>query len=183
MRKKSKTNIRKMTFCAIMIALAIVFERLLPLIDLAQVRLSLGNVPIFLSGIVTGPVYGAVCGFVSDLLGCFVKGYAPNPFLMLSPLIKGVLPYFCISFFNKVTHLKKYSLVSVAVSVALSDAISGGIITTLGLSFMSGTPFAIVLIPRIPTTLCNIVVDALCVYFVLKSTNVNVFSNTKEARK
>lgn len=176
MRKKSKTNIRKMTFCAIMIALAIVFERLLPLIDLAQVRMSLGNVPIFLSGIVTGPVYGAVCGFVSDLLGCFVKGYAPNPFLMLSPLIKGVLPCFCIKLFDKISHFKKYSLFAVVVSVVISDILSGGIITTLGLSFMSGTPFAIVLIPRIPATLCTATVDALCVYFVLKSTNVNTFS-------
>lgn len=183
MRKKRTTNIRKMCFCAIMTAMSIVFARLLPVIDLAQIKLTLGNVPIILSSIVTGPLYGAVCGFVSDLLGCFVKGYAPNPFLMLSPVIKGILPYFCIKFFEKCTPLKKFSLASIATSIALVDIFSGGVITTLGLSFMSGTPFAVVLIPRIPTTLCAVVIDTLCVYFVLKSTNVNIFVQGRKVRK
>ena len=39
-----------------------------------------------------GPVAGGVCGLCADIVGCFLKGYAVNPFITLASILWGVLP-------------------------------------------------------------------------------------------
>ncbi len=169
MQRKRKTDTRRLTITAMMIALSVVFERLLPLIDAPEMRLSLGNVPIFLTSIAVSPVYGAVCGFAADFVGCLIKGYAPNPFLMLAPVLTGILPYYALRLLSGVLHKDMPHPLSIALTVAFTNIISGALVTTLGLSLLYGNPFLVVLVPRLATITLGIAVDAACLYLILKS--------------
>ena len=52
-------------------------------------------------GLWLGPVAGGVCGLCADIIGCFMKGYAVNPFITVAAILWGVLP---VSY----THLDVY---------------------------------------------------------------------------
>lgn len=169
MSKNRKTDIRKLTVTAMMIALSIVFERLLPIVDTRELRLSLGNVPIALTSIAVSPVYGAVCGVVADLIGCFIKGYPPYPFLMLAPLVVGFLPYYGIKLFGKLACDRKYGIVSVSATMIVTNVIASLFITTMGLAEMYGTSFYAQLVLRFPTIIAGTVFDVAVIYLLVRS--------------
>ncbi len=161
---------QKITTVAILAALSIVFERLLafpPASQEAVVRISFGNVPIILSGILISPLYGGACGVVSDIIGCFVSGYAPSPWLLPAPFIMGFLP----GFLSKMTgvginegekpHIKKNLLLFVFITV--THILSSVLVTTYGLSIMKGLGFVPLLVTRIPTMITGLFIDVILV--------------------
>ena len=80
-----------MVFMALLVAMHLVLTRVL-VIDLGAYRISVGSVCTILAGLWLGPVAGGVCGFASDIIGCFMKGYAVNPFITVAAILWGVLP-------------------------------------------------------------------------------------------
>lgn len=76
--KKRQTQIR--VNCALLIALQIIFTRFLA-IQLPAIRISFAFVPLALTGILYGPVYGFWVGMVADVLGMILfstGGYHPG---------------------------------------------------------------------------------------------------------
>ena len=63
-------NTYALTVCALLTALSVVLARVLTLIPAETTRISLEAVPIVLSGLLFGPIPGAVVGFAADLIGC-----------------------------------------------------------------------------------------------------------------
>jgi ECF transporter S component (folate family) len=76
---------------ALLIAMHLVLTRVL-VIDLGAYRISVGSVCTILAGLWLGPVAGGVCGLCADIIGCFMKGYAVNPFITVAAILWGVLP-------------------------------------------------------------------------------------------
>ena len=68
MQKNNTAPIRKLTFSAMFLALALVLPFLTGQIPQIGALLSPMHIPAFLCGLVCGPVWGAVVGFVSPLL-------------------------------------------------------------------------------------------------------------------
>lgn len=89
-------RILKMTLCASLIVLSVVLSRFLFFIlpFTGESRYSLGWVPIYLSGFLLGPVWGAACGALSDVIGYLINplGGAYFPGFTLSSAIAGFLP-------------------------------------------------------------------------------------------
>ncbi len=168
---KNKTNhLRHLTICAMMSALSIVLERIItitPASNMMDIRISLSNVPIILAGVLTTSVMGALCGVVSDIVGCFISGYAPFPLLTIAPLIMGLLPKYLLSFSKK--NNGQYSFAAICSALTITHALSSFFVTTMGLCVMRGTPFIPMLLTRIPSCSANLVIDILLVYLLLKS--------------
>ena len=77
-----------MVFMALLIVMHLVLTRVL-VIDLGAYRISVGSVCTILAGLWLGPVAGGVCGLCADIIGCFMKGYAVNPFITVAAILWG----------------------------------------------------------------------------------------------
>ena len=87
-----KLNIKTIAFAGVLIAMNLVLARVLAINIGPTLRITLSTTPIFLAGLWFGPVVGGICGVSADLLGCILQGYAPNPFILVTSLLSGVLP-------------------------------------------------------------------------------------------
>ena len=73
--KSTKNSTRTLTVLALLIAMSIVFSRVLS-ISTGFVRFNLGSLPVLLAGIVFGPGAGFAVGALADMIGGILAGYA-----------------------------------------------------------------------------------------------------------
>ena len=84
-------NTYALTVCALLTALSVVLARLLTIIPAETTRISLEAVPIVLSGLLFGPIPGAVVGCAADLIGCLFSPFGYNPIFCVPPILYGLL--------------------------------------------------------------------------------------------
>ena len=87
--KRTMTT-KTMAYCALLAALSVVLARLIIPMPNVTTRFSIEAVPIYLAGMLFGPMAGALVGFSSDLVGCLFSGYGYNPLFCLPPILYGV---------------------------------------------------------------------------------------------
>ena len=87
--KRTMTT-KALAYCALLAALSVVLARLIIPMPNVTTRVSIEAVPIFLAGMLFGPMAGALVGFSSDLVGCLFSGYGYNPLFCLPPILYGV---------------------------------------------------------------------------------------------
>ena len=87
--KRSMTT-KTMAYCALLAALSVVLARLVIPMPAADTRFSIEAVPIFLAGMLFGPIPGALVGFAADFVGCLFSGYGYNPLFCLPPILYGL---------------------------------------------------------------------------------------------
>ncbi len=95
MRQKKLTHkqamaTRTLACCALLAALSVVLARLIVPMPNAFTRFSIEAVPIYLAGMLFGPMAGGLVGFSADLIGCLFSGYGYNPLLCIPPILYGV---------------------------------------------------------------------------------------------
>lgn len=88
-KNKSISNTVTLTACALLTAMAVVMARLLGISTTESSRISFESIPIFLAGMLFGPLAGALVGFASDFLGSLMM-YGFNPFLCVPPILCGL---------------------------------------------------------------------------------------------
>ena len=138
MQKKQTWNLKTLVFMALLVAMHLVLTRVL-VIDLGAYRISVGSVCTILAGLWLGPVAGGVCGFASDIIGCFMKGYAVNPFITVAAILWGVLPALVRPLIaNK---KKTGKTVGICVPIVVTAILSSLVLTTAGLVIMLGYNF------------------------------------------
>lgn len=81
-----------MAFAGVIIAMNIVLARLVAINIGPTLRITVSQTPVYLAGFWFGPVVGGICGFLGDLIGSLLQGYAPNPLISVSAILAGVLP-------------------------------------------------------------------------------------------
>ena len=86
---KSLITVRAIACCALLAALSIVMARLLSFATPDGVRWSLDKFPLFLAGMLFGPVMGAMTGFVADTIGSLMQ-FGFNPFFCPPPILYGL---------------------------------------------------------------------------------------------
>ncbi len=86
-----KMTTQTMAYCALLAALSVVLSRLVIPMPSEFTRFSVGMVPIFLAGLLFGPMPGAMVGFAADLVGCLFSGYGYNPIFCVSPILYGLI--------------------------------------------------------------------------------------------
>ena len=88
--KNTKNSTRTLTVLALLIAMSIVFSRVLS-ISTGFVRFNLGSLPVLLAGIVFGPGAGFAVGALADMIGGILAGYAINPLITLGAASIGLV--------------------------------------------------------------------------------------------
>lgn len=86
----SRMSTRALAYCALLAAISVVLARLIIPMPNASTRFSIEAVPIFLAGMLFGPMSGGLVGFSADLVGCLFSGYGYNPLFCLPPILYGV---------------------------------------------------------------------------------------------
>ncbi len=111
LKKKSLFSLRTMVCCAMMVAIAVILARLMSVVPDESSRFSLESVPIFISGMLFGPLAGGLVGFTSDLIGCLFSPFGYNPLFCLPPVVCGV----CAGLFRKYL-FKKTNVLRIALA-------------------------------------------------------------------
>lgn len=112
-RQSGLKNVRTLATCALLAAISVVLARLLIPMPNATTRFSIEAVPVFLAGLLFGPLPGALVGFVADLVGCLFSGYGYNPLFCLPPILYGL----CAGLFRPLL-VKKVTVGRIALAFA-----------------------------------------------------------------
>ncbi len=88
--QKSMMSTKTLTYCALLSALSVVLARLVIPMPAADTRFSIEAVPIFLAGMLFGPIPGALVGFCADFVGCLFSPYGYNPLFCIPPILYGL---------------------------------------------------------------------------------------------
>lgn len=108
-RARSLKNVRTLVTCAVLAAVSVVLARLIIPMPDASTRFSLESVPVFLAGMLFGPLPGALVGFTADMVGCLFSGYGYNPIFCVPPILYGL----CAGLFRPLL-MKKTSPLTIA---------------------------------------------------------------------
>lgn len=90
MQRQTKFSTKALAYCAMLTALSVVFARLIGLMPNESMRFSIEAVPIFLAGMLFGPVLGGCVGFAADFIGCLFSPFGYNPIFCIPPILYGV---------------------------------------------------------------------------------------------
>ena len=81
---------RTLAYCAMLAALSVALARLAGLMPDESSRFSLEAIPVFLAGMLFGPLPGGLVGFAADFVGCLFSPYGFNPIFCVPPILYGV---------------------------------------------------------------------------------------------
>ena len=90
MKKRTLLTTRDVAFSAILVALGIVTNTFA--LDTGAHSITFTYTICFIAGHFFGPLVGALVGGIGDIVGCFAKGYTPNPLILVGSILVGLLP-------------------------------------------------------------------------------------------
>lgn len=146
---------------SLLAAVAVVLTRFFG-IPLGIYRISLGTIPIMLSGIILGPFWGFATGTVADLVGVLInsQGGPYFPGFTLTTALVGFLP----GFFLKD---KKPSLGKLALAIGVTEILCHVLLNTVWVSMITGKAYIALLPPRIVSRIVHFPVITGAIYFLL----------------
>ena len=163
----SKNSVRTLTMLALLVAMSIVFSRVLS-ISTGFVRFNLGSLPVLLAALLFGPGAGFAVGAVADMIGGTLSGYAINPLITLGAgsigLTAGLL-------WRALPNLRLG--LRTQISVFAGHAVGSIVINSLALHLFYNYPWS-VLVTRIPNALVLAAVNTVLVRLLLENTNLVV---------
>lgn len=89
MQNRKKISTKALVSCALLAALSVIMARVLCFATPDGVRWSLDKFPLFLAGLLFGPVLGGLTGFTADFLGSIMQ-FGFNPLLCPPAILYGV---------------------------------------------------------------------------------------------
>lgn len=88
--RKGTLTTRTLACCAVLAAMSVVLARLVGLMPNEASRYSIEAVPIFVAGMLFGPLPGALVGFAADFTGTLFSPYGFNPIFCVPPMLYGL---------------------------------------------------------------------------------------------
>ncbi len=164
-------NLHVLVIAALLSALSIILGKYLAINLSETVRLSFENLPVIMAGLFFGPVIGGTVGAVSDIVGCFMVGYALNPVITAGAALIGAVSGAIGAYAFKGTPGWRGTW-RVFIPVFASHVIGSMCVKTLGMMLYYGTPAAILFV-RVPL---YIVISILEGYVMLLLFNNKAFT-------
>lgn len=162
--EKNIMSTKTLTRSAILVALSVILTRFLSIMVTQTLRVGIGWMPIILTGTLYGPVVGAICGLVEDLVGIAINPQGTIHFgFTLSSILTGMIPGLLSYFFMK--NKSENQIIAVS-SIVVAIIVHSGL-NTLWLSQLYGTGFLILL----PTRAIKIVIETIAVIVSGQITN------------
>lgn len=156
----ARAGVRGLTLCALLIAMSIVFSRVLS-ISTGFVRFNLGSLPVVLAGVLFGPGAGFAVGAVADIVGGVLSGYAINPLITLGAAVVGLVPGLVWRW-----DALPGTGARLAVGVLLGHILGSMVINSLALYLFYSYPWSLLAV-RIPNALILSVVEIVLVRLLL----------------
>lgn len=158
---------RDVVISGLLIALSIVLTRIfssqMPIAGVPAMRLSVGFLPIILSGIISGPLWGFGVGAIADVIGFVVFPSGTYfPLITLNSALVGLIPGLITWFTGKMPNWAKVSL-----SVIATQVICSAFLQTYFLSMLMGKAFEVLFWLRAVVALIMIPVYYLLTYAIL----------------
>ena len=168
MSKNRKNVTKQLTICALLTAMSIILARLIIPMPNESTRFSIEAVPMFLAGMLFGPLPGALVGFAADFIGCLFSPYGYNPIFCIPPILYGL----CGGLFRPM--LKKTAVWRIALAFLPAIVIGSIFIQSGALAITYGGDakeayFYVKLTERSIQFAITYVLDVLVVYLLAKS--------------
>ncbi len=162
----SKNSVRTLTMLALLVAMSIVFSRVLS-ISTGFVRFNLGSLPVLLAALLFGPGAGFAVGAVADMIGGVLAGYAINPLITLGAGAIGLVAGLA---WQKLPGLRTglRTGLRLQISVLLGHFVGSVVITSLALRIFYGYPWATLAV-RIPNALILAAVNTVLLRILLEN--------------
>ena len=161
--KNTKNSTRTLTVLALLIAMSIVFSRVLS-ISTGFVRFNLGSLPVLLAGILFGPGAGFAVGALADMIGGVLAGYAINPLITLGAAAIGLVGGLLWQKLPRALRLGQRLLLS----VLAAHVVGSIVINSLALRIFYGYAWS-VLAARIPNALVLTAVNTVLLRLLLEN--------------
>jgi len=162
-------DVRKLAVCAMLTAMGVVLGGALSIPGLTQgaytFKISLGMLPVILSGVLYGPIYGGMVGGLVDLLQALIFPKGPYmPWFTITGVLFGLIPGL---FFARG---QKRDIFRLFAAVFTGQFVSSVLLNTAILVFMSlnSKAWTIIICERIITQSVMVPVFAAIIYGVLK---------------
>lgn len=168
-----KFTARKITTSALLIAISVIigiFCKNLMNFGGGLFRVTFENLPIILSGIIFGPLVGALVGIATDLISYILSAqiYPPNLIVTLGAAVigavSGIVPRFLV---------KKKGYLQLVLTGVLAHLVGSVIIKSIGLYQFYG----IAVLWRIPLYAVITAVETTLICLLYKNSNLNSFFN------
>ncbi|HAA37427.1 MAG TPA: hypothetical protein DCE00_00990 [Firmicutes bacterium] len=162
--KRSKLTTRDLTSAGLLVAMSIALTRFAAVqIVSGTIRLSLGNIPIYVAGLLFGPTIGGLVGGVADLSGYLVNpfGAAFMPQITLAAVMRGVIPPLVVRLLGGKT---RFWQLKIFAAIIATEIVAGAGLTTWGLAWLRDAPFLVVLTPRLFAMAVQIPIYAMATY-------------------
>lgn len=143
-RTRRGGSLRVLVTLSALCAIGIILGKFLAFNITEFMRFSLENITIIFSGIIFGPIYGAVVGAVQDIVGCLAVGYTINPIITLGSAAIGAVSGLIFRLAKKMPPYLKVSL-----SVAAAHILGSVLIKSTGLALYYALPFVATVLWRI----------------------------------
>lgn len=160
-------NLQVLVITSLLVALSVVFGKLLAVNITQSFRISFENLPVLLAGIAFGPWIGAMTGMAADLIGCLVVGFAVNPIITFGAacvgLVSGAVSHFI---------LVKRNQRSILLSVAAAHLIGSILVKSIGIYLWYGTPLSALWL-RVPIYLVTGTAEAYLILLLFQSRAIN----------
>ncbi len=148
---------------AVSIVLTRVFGFVVPVAGVGALRLSFGEIPIILAGVLFGPAGGALTGLAADLIGYMINshGGAFFPGFALSSALVGFIPGWLLHKSGS-----KLNLWQIGVTILITDLITGVFMNTLWLTILYGQGFFVILPMRLLARLVTLPIYTVTVFWI-----------------
>lgn len=175
-----------MAYCALLAALSVVLARLIGLMPDPSTRFSIEAIPIFLAGMLFGPLAGGMVGFTADFVGCLFSAFGYNPIFCIPPILYGVFGGLLRHFLAKGANLWRLAV------AFLPPVVLGSILyqsATLAYMYYEGAfleGFILKLSTRSVQFAITLVVDVLIIYLLMRTnifTRMGIWPPAKKERK
>lgn len=170
-----KFNTKNLLLLALFAAISIIFTRFLsfylPIIAVNSVRISLGNIPIALAGLLMGPFAGAATGIVADVVGTTMFspfGYFPG--FTLSAALVGLIPGILRIY---IKNLDRYT--NVLIIILITELVTSILLNTLWISVMTHVKYLLLLAPRAGITLVMSLLYSWVIYILHRRLKKEIF--------
>jgi dihydrofolate synthase/folylpolyglutamate synthase len=162
--RERKSSVRVLVTMSALSAIGIILGKFLAFNVTEFMRFSLENITIIFSGIVFGPLLGAIVGTVQDLVGCLAVGYTINPIITLGCAVIGAVSGGVWILLRKMSLTLRLSL-----SIALSHLLGSVFIKSIGLAVFYSLPFEVTVLWRLLNYLIVGVAEVLLLHLLFKS--------------
>jgi len=109
MQKRNQISTKYLVCCALLAALSVIMARMLCFATPNGVRWSADKFPLFLAGLLFGPVLGSLTGFAADFLGSIMQ-FGFNPMLCPPAILYGLLGGLMRHFIRKNPNILRLSI-------------------------------------------------------------------------